>query len=178
MKWHNIIAPTKNVQYSCQILFTEMFYAMLAINELIEVRVKILTKRTSIYKDELMDKSVIWDTTISTMRLFQSTFAACVKETVTPNAYSRWLKAINHPYIGIQSIRHQYLDFVNFEWIALSKEKRLKDFNRISKRISDYYRDEEFKEISDEIDRFAREHNVCKSDVRFKNLRYPETFDW
>jgi len=110
MKWHGIVAPEKNIYYQCNCFYPEMVFGMILLNELIEIRIKTLTKRNYLFNKEYKDKSVIWDKTIVTLRGFQSAFAECMKETLTPNLYSRWLNIITGPYISLASIAGQYID--------------------------------------------------------------------
>lgn len=76
---------------------------MLALNELIELRIKDLTKTKFIYK-EAMDKKVIWDETIAIIRLFQAEFVKSVKGTFSDVSFARWLNLMNGSYIGIEDI--------------------------------------------------------------------------
>ncbi len=56
MKFHEIITPEKNVYYSCNYLYPEMFFCMIAINNLIMLRVKDLTKTKYVFSEMIHNK--------------------------------------------------------------------------------------------------------------------------
>ncbi|HEY5585311.1 MAG TPA: hypothetical protein VIK78_12595 [Ruminiclostridium sp.] len=177
MKWHSIIAPKSNVYYSCNYLYPEMFFVMLGLNELVELRIRDFTKAKYIYK-EAMDKKVIWDDTIAIIRLFQSEFMKCVKEVLTEASFIRWLKVMNGDYLNIEHIAGQYVDLINIKYINMTKEKRLKNLSSIAKRIAEFMYDEEHKEINEVVTVAAREGGCAQNDIRLQGLEYPEDFEW
>lgn len=67
------ITPKRNVYYQCNYLYPEMFFITLAINELLEIYIKRNIKPKNDYNDAL-NKAVIWDQNIATLRGFQSAF--------------------------------------------------------------------------------------------------------
>lgn len=177
MKWHSIIAPKNNVHYSCNYLYPEMFFVMLALNELVELRIRDLTKTRYIYK-EAMDKKVIWDETIATLRLFQAEFVKCVKGTFTEATFARWMNVMNSDYISIENIAGQYVDLLNINYIHMNKEKRLKNLSSIAKRIAEFRNDNEHKEIKDSVTEAAREYRCEPGAIKMRGLEYPENFEW
>lgn len=177
MKWHSIIATKSNVYYSCNYLYPEMFFVMLALNELVESRIRDLTKSKYIYK-EAMDKKVIWDETIAIIRLFQSEFMQCVKGTFTEATFARWMNVMNSDHISIEDIAGQYVDLLNIKYINMTKEKRLKNLSSIAKRVAEFRYDEEYKEINEVVKEAARERGCVQGDIRLAGLEYPEDFEW
>lgn len=177
MKFHSIITPRSNVYYKCNYLYPEMFFVVLALNELVRVRIKELTKTKYIY-NEALDKNVIWDETISVIRSFQAQFTKCLKEVLTPVSFSRWLKFMNSDYIYIEDIKDQYLDMLNIKYIHMSKEKRLKNLNTIAKRIIEYSNDSEYCEIREVIIQGAKDYGCHEADIRLKGIEYPDEILW
>lgn len=177
MKWHSIIAPKSNVYYRCNYLYPEMFFVMLALNALVELRIRDLTKTKYIYK-EAMDKKVIWDETISTIRLFQAEFVKCVKETFTEATFARWMKVMNSDYISIEDIAGQYVDLLNIKYIDMAKEKRLKNLSSIAKRVAEFRYENDHKEIKEVVMEAAREHRCEPEAIRLQGIEYPENFEW
>ena len=49
MKLHERIVPDKNLYYSCNYLYPEMFYCMIAINNLIMLRIQDITKTRYVF---------------------------------------------------------------------------------------------------------------------------------
>lgn len=177
MKWHSIITPKSNVYYNCNYLYPEMFFVMLALNTLVELRIKDLTKTKYIYK-EALDKKVIWDETIATIRLFQAEFVKCVKGTFTEATFARWMKVMNSDYIGIEDIAGQYIDLLNIRYINMTKEKRLKNLSPIAKRIAEFRYDNDHNEIKKVVTEAAREYGCIPEYIRLQGIEYPENFEW
>jgi len=177
MRWHSIIVPKNNVYYSCNCFYPEMFFVMLALNELVELRNKDLTKAKYIYK-QVLDKKVIWDDTIAIIRLFQAEFVKCVKSTFTNTAFVRWLNIMNGDYIGIEDISVQYIDLLNIKYINMTKEKRLKNLSSIAKRIAEFKYDKDHKEIKEVVTRAAREYSCTLGDIKLQGFEYPEDIEW
>ncbi len=177
MKWHSIIAPKNNIYYSCNYLYPEMFFVMLALNELVELRIKDLTKTKFIYQ-EAMDKKVIWDETIAVVRLFQAEFVKCVRGTLADASFARWLNVMNGSYIGIAGIVGQYIDLLNIKYINMTKEKRLKNLSPIAKRIAEFSCDNDHEEIKQVVTEAAKEHRCEPGAIRLQGIEYPQDFTW
>ncbi|WP_163192554.1 DUF6904 family protein [Clostridium thermarum] len=177
MNFHSFIAPKNNVYYSCNYLYPEMFYIMLAINQLVELRMEMLAK-TRFLMREALDKRVVWDDKIAAIRVFQAAFVKCVKGTLTENTFARWMNVMNGYDTRVHLIETQYLDFLNVKYIKMSKDKRLKTLSPITKRIVEYYRDDDYKEISEAIDEAVREFGWPKSEIKIQGIEYPENIEW
>lgn len=177
MKWFSTIAPKINVYYSCNCFYPEMFFAMLALNELVQLRIKDLTKTKYVYR-EALDKNVIWDDKIATIRVFQAEFVKCVKGTLTEATFTRWLKVMNGDFLNIESIAGQYLDVLNIKYINMTKEKRLKNLSSIAKRIAEYRHDKEHDEIKEVVAEAARDYGYAQGDIRLEGIEYPEDIVW
>lgn len=175
MKCHSLIAPKSNVYYKCNYLYPEMFFIMLALNELVKLRMRDLAKTN--YK-EAMDKNVVWDNTIAIIRLFQAEFAKCVKATLTEGAFARWLNVMNNDYIGIETIAGQFVDLLNIKYLKMTKEKRLKNLSSIAKRIAEFRYDNDHNEIKEAVAEGAREHGCEPEDLSLEGLEYPEDIEW
>lgn len=177
MKWHSIIAPKSNVYYCCNYLYPEMFFIMLALNELVQLRIGDLTKTRYIYR-EALDKNVIWDDIIATIRAFQAEFVKCVRGTLTEATFARWLKVMNGAYLDIVNICGQYVDVLNIKYIKMTKEKRLNNLSSIARRIAQYRDDNEHDEIKEVVAEAAKEYECAQGDIRLKGIEYPEDIVW
>lgn len=176
MKYHSIITPNKNVYYKCNLLYPEMLYVTIALNELVKLRMKELSKKKSTY-EIYNDKNVVWDDTIAIIRNFQAQFVKCVKELLTERSFSMWLKYMNNAY-SIVAMYHQYLDLLNVQYLNMTKEKRLKNFTKISKRIAEFDYDDEYYVIRKSINEVAKKYNCHHSELRLSELEYPKSVVW
>lgn len=178
MKWHSIIAPKSNVYYSCNCLYPEMFFAMLALNELVELKIKDLTKKRYISRDEVLSGKVVWDKDIAAIRTFQAQFSECVQGTIKETAFTRWANFMNKDYLLIRCMAGQYLDVLNVKYIKMTKEKRLKSLTAIAKRIAEYENDEEHDEIKHVVSKAAKEYGCQEGEIRLHGIEYPEDILW
>lgn len=177
MKWHSIIAPNKNVYYSCNVLYPEIFLVMLALNALIKLRVKSLTKAKSIPR-EFADARVAWDKTIATIRIFQAALAECVRQTLTKATFTRWVNVMSNDHTDIKNIMGQYVDLLNIRHINMSKEKRMKNLSPVAKRIAEFNYNKDHREIKDVVTRAAEEYKCEPGAIRLRGIEYPEDFVW
>lgn len=177
MKWHSVIAPKCNVYYSCNYLYPEMFFVMLALNKLVELRIRDLAKVKYIYS-EALDKKVIWDETIAIIRIFQAEFVKCVKDTFTGNTFVRWLNVMNSDYIDIENLATQYMDLLNIKYINMTKERRRKNLFSTARRIAEFYYDNDHKEIKKVVTEAARERGCNPGSIHLKGVEYPGDFEW
>jgi hypothetical protein len=178
MKWHSIIAPKNNLYYSCNCLYPEMFFAMLALNELVELRIMDLTKKKYISRDEVLSGKVVWDKDIAAIRAFQAQFAECVKGTIKEVTFTRWNNFMNKGYLLIRWMAGQYVDVLNVRYIKMTKEKRLKNLTSIARRIAEYENDEEHDEIKRLVSKAAKEYSCSEGEIRLHGIEYPEDIIW
>ncbi|MBT3273421.1 MAG: hypothetical protein HN368_09715 [Spirochaetales bacterium] len=177
MSFHSTITPKTNVQYKFNYLYPEMIFVMLAINALVKVRIQELSKSKYLF-DSVFDKKVIWDDELATVRSFQAKFAKCIQETLTENAFARWLNFMNSDYLHIEKIAGQYVDLQNIEYLKLSKEERRTKLNTFAKRIADFKSYADHAEIREVVANAAKERDCAVSDIRFDGIEYPENIDW
>jgi hypothetical protein len=172
MKWHGIITPESNVYYECKCIFPEMVFNMLAIDKLIEVKARNLSKNRYF---ELTDKKVLWNKSLSMLRLLQSQFVECVEEIHEPRNFSRWYNLVASRINSIEEISGGYIDLVNISYLKLDKDNRLKKLNIYTKRITEFYHDPDYRKLKKELDELKKEHG--HSHFRL-NMEYPEKIDW
>jgi hypothetical protein len=176
MKYHSLIAPRHNVYYSCNCLYPEMFVIMLALNQLVKLRVKELAK--SKYGYNTLHHNAVWDDTIAVVRNFQAEFTRCVRALFSESKFSRWLKLMNDDSINIQDIAGQYVDVCNIKYLNMSKEQRLKNLSKIAKRIAEFNSDEEHQKIKRVVSKAARQYGCDESSINLKSIEYPEEIAW
>jgi hypothetical protein len=154
-----------------------MFFVMLALNELVKLRIQDLAKSKSSYS-EVFEKNVIWDDTIATIRSFQAAFTKCVKETLTEASFARWIKIMNSDYIGIEMIAGQYISLLNIKYIQMTKDKRLKNLSIIAKSIAEFSYDSDHRKIKEVVVKAAKEHSCSEGDIRLEGIEYPDELVW
>jgi Domain of unknown function (DUF6904) len=173
--YHKQITPLDNVNYSCNYIYPEMFFIMMALNDLIRLRAGDLSKDRY---QKFHDKKVVWDHTITTLRLFQAQFSQCLEKTLSKASFSRMLGYLNRDYSDTSLMARQYIDFLNIEYSKLTREQRLKKLNSYAKRISEYMYDQDHREIRNAVYDAAKEHNMPEDEVRFIGMEYPDVIEW
>ncbi|MGL1890642.1 MAG: hypothetical protein OCD02_03400 [Spirochaetaceae bacterium] len=177
MNIHSIMAPKYNAYFSCNYLYPEMLFVTLALNNLIEIRMKFIQKPKSSHADAL-NKMVIWDTTINTLRNLQSAFCKCIEQTLTPASFSRWIGIMNKDYADIVNINRYFIDLQNLEYLDMTKEIRLKKITSISKKLVEYRFNEDHENIVESVKMGAQKLGCPRESVALKGFEYPQNIKW
>ena len=177
MAFQSQITPEKNVYYQCNYLYPEMFFVTIAINELLEMYIKKNSKPKNDYSGAL-NKAVIWDKNITIVRLLQSAFNECVKNTMSQASYTRWLNIMNDRYMDILLISGHFLDHHNIEFLNMGKDQRFKKLAITAKRIVEYQQDDLHRSYKMSAEEAVEQYHCAPSDLRIPGLEYPEEIDW
>lgn len=172
MKHMGTITHDTNVYLSINVLWPEMLFVLMALNNFCRFRAYKLTKKRY---DMMLDKSVIWDHDIAQVRLLQAEAAKCLQETVARKTYSRMINMMVKDYTWLENYITQYVDVLNVRFLEMDKAKRLKNFSIMAKRLTE--KGDEYQSIESIILEAAREYNRSPDDIRLK-LEYPEQIDW
>ncbi len=176
MQWHSMIMPERNLYFSCNCLYPEMFFVMIGLNRLVELRIKDLTG--SRYAEiSAFHKKAIWDRPIATIRQLQAEFAECVRNTLAPGAFARWL-TIMDGHVMIELLLDQYVDFLNIEYIDLTKKNREKKLSSFARRIAQFWDDPDYCEIRETVMDAAKEYNCHHEQIKLVDCEYPEVIEW
>jgi len=168
----SILTSDKNLHYSCNVLYTDMLFCTLVVNELIRLRMLSLCKKDQY--NYALNKNVIWDSTIATLRSFQAEFARCVKNTVSEATYKRWLTIMNSDYIGICHMTIHYLDIITNDYISMNKEKRLKNLALITKKIANFRNEIGHSIIKAQVNAAMAEYGCAEDQLSLKENDYDE----
>ncbi len=162
MKRTSMITPGKNVYLSVEVLWPEMLFVQMALNDFIQFKHR-------------NNKHYWWDKTIATVRKLQAAVADCIKQTVSEAAYRRTLNLMIRDYPWIDNYATQYLDFLNCRFLDMEREKRKKNITIMAKRLAE--QGPEYQEVRREVIAAAKKHN-CPVDNIKANLDFPEEIDW
>lgn len=173
-KYMGILAPDKNVYLKIYVLWPEMLFVMVALNEFLTLYAQKQAK-TSYSKDLFAQYRVIWDSSIAYVRMLQAAVAECLKKIVPKGAYARMLKAMNDKHVFIDGYIDQYIDILNDRFIRMSSEKRLKNISIMAKRIVE--RNPEYLDLESQLVEEAKKQNCSISELRL-DIDYPEDIEW
>ncbi|NPV27266.1 MAG: hypothetical protein HPY81_07460 [Firmicutes bacterium] len=169
-----VLAPDKNVYLKIYVLWPEMLFVTIALNEFLELYARKLSK-TRYGSDIFTAKKVIWDHSITQVRMLQAAVAECLKQTVSDNIYARILNILNGRFVYVDRYITQYLDILNERFIKMNKEKRLKNLSTIAKRIAE--RGQEYRDLEHQLREEAQKYNCSVDDLRLE-LDFPEDIEW
>ncbi len=171
------IVPKQNVYFSCNILYPEMILNMMALNELIQLRISQLVKSKYQF-DAAFDKKVVWDKSIAVIRMLQAAFQEAVEDVLSGPSFSRWQNLIHNKYIDIYRITGPFIDSWNLKYLKMSREERSKKILTVTKRFAEYRQDSENARYRRAIDQAMAEHGCAEEDLRFNGMDYPEEIEW
>lgn len=162
MKNHDFIASQNNIYFSTEILWPELIFALVAINDFINLHKK-------------YEQATDLDIHIVNARKFQALIAEGLKENMSEETYTFIIQHVLTSNAYVEEYAIQYIDLLNFSYIDMSREQRTKAFESIAHNIvvqtKDYHN---FK------NKILTEINKTKSTLHdFRaNIKYPEHIEW
>lgn len=162
MKELAMITPKKNLYIKFPVLWPEMLFVIMCLNDFI-----LLYQKKS--------KHAEWDQTIAVVNKFQAAVAQCLKEVATDLSYRRMMKLVTHDYIWFDGYTTQYIDILNAKFLAMNKEKRLKNITVIGKKIAE--QGDEYRKVRAEIQEEALRCNCSLDEIQYE-WEYPEFIQW
>lgn len=172
MKWMGIITHETNVYLEIQVLWPEMLFVMMALNDFCQLHARTMTKEKY---NTMMQKQVIWNRCIAQARLLESEVLECLKGILEPKSVSRMMNLMIHDYPWMNGYFTQYLDVLNVEFLNMDKEKRVKHLTVVAKRLTDIYSNQ-YRSVKNTILEAAERMDQHPDDVRLQ-LDYPEV-EW
>lgn len=162
IKKHDLIAPDKNVYFSVEILWPELIFTTIALNDFIKLH------------NEIIDNSS-WNLDVAIIRKFQSIVAECLKELLSEDHFLVFMQLMKSKSPNYFRYATQYVDILNLEYIKLSKEERKENLAAFAIRL--IIEDEEYLALKEQILETA---NVTKNEIHQLPLlmKYPEDIEW
>lgn len=172
MKYLSIVASEKNIYLSFNVLWPELLFVTMALNDFIRLYAR---KQAKGNYNAMADYRNIWDFTIVTVRNFQAAIANCMKVTIPETSISRVFKLMNPDYSWFDHYATQYVDELNCKFIDMNVEKRLKNITIMAKRIAEKGR--EYQALKEAVLAAARKYNCHMTEIR-TSIEYPEIIEW
>lgn len=173
MRWLGRIAPEQNLYYQVPVLYPELLFVTMALNDFVRLYSQKLARSQPF---PLLDKRVLWDPAVAAVRLLQSQVAGCLRDAVSPASYGRIMNLMHHHSPWMAHYCHQYLDIVNLRYLDLADgQQRKKALLTTVKRLVE--KGPEYQGLVASIHDFARVNGCLVDDVRV-SPGYPETIDW
>ncbi len=172
MKRFATISSGKNIYLSINVLWPEMLFVMMVLNDFVRLYAKKQSKNSY---NMMMDRRVVWDPEIAHVKVFQAAVAKCIKEIISDSSYSRIMKLMTKEYEWFDDYATQYVDLLNCSFLEMDSEKRLKNITIMAKRLAEFGR--EYQEVKSEVIEAAKKNSCSINNIRL-NVEYPEDIEW
>lgn len=162
LKRQNMIAPEKNVYFSVEILWPELVFTALALDDFIKLH------------NEMIDNT-LWNIHIGVIRKFQGNVLDCLKYQLSDEHNMVLSQLIQNRSLNYSQYATQYVDVLNLEFINLSKDDRKELLAAYVIRLM--IEDEAYVKLKEEI---LTTVSITKNEIHELplSMKYPENIDW
>ena len=162
MKKHDLVAPEKNIYFTVEILWPELIFAVIALNDFI----KLYQKNHSF---PLIDPHV------TAIRKFQSAVGVSLSELIDEEQFQDFMKLINNQLTNVHKYAIQFVDVLNINYIKMTKEQREKSLGTYALKLA--VQDNEYEAFRNQVIKSA---SVSKSSIHDLALTvpYPKNIEW
>ncbi|WP_342528196.1 hypothetical protein MKY84_04965 [Chryseomicrobium sp. FSL W7-1435] len=162
-KFLNTIGPDKNMYFTCEVLWPEAIFIMFTLDDFIRL-----------YEKKM--KTHVWDSTVMTVRLFQSAIAKCFEETVPENKFKNAKRYFKSYAPGkYNRFTTMYVDDLNITHLEMTPERRVNQLSILVKRLADF--PDDYYHLHHHVMASAKKLNCHPTDLRYSR-EYPEDWEW
>ncbi|MED3661666.1 hypothetical protein NST62_13540 [Ureibacillus sp. FSL K6-8385] len=161
-KRKDLIAPAKNVYFSVEILWPELIFTALALNDFIDLY------------NEFVDNNP-WNPHTTTIRKFQSIVTECLREHLLEEQFRVFIHLMFTKSPKYFRYATQYVDVLNLEYLKLSYDERKENLGAFAFRLM--VEDDEYTALKNEIMATAK---LTKNEIHELPIqtKYPEHIEW
>ncbi|MCL1697739.1 MULTISPECIES: hypothetical protein [unclassified Lysinibacillus] len=159
---HELIFPNKNVYFAAEVLWPELIFTAIALNDFIRLH------------QELIDSSD-WNIDVATIRKFQAAVADCLEQEMNEEQYLVFLRMLHTKSPLTFRYATQYVDVLNLEYIQLSLEERKTHLAAFALRLM--LEDDEYITLKSQLMEAAITTKKSLHEIEIK-AKYPETIFW
>lgn len=159
---HKLIFPNKNVYFAAEVLWPELIFTSIALNDFIRLH------------QELIDSSD-WNIDVAAIRKFQAAVADCLEQELNEEEYLVFLRMLHTKSPLTFRYATQYVDVLNLEYIQLSLEERKAHLASYALRLM--LEDDEYVLLKSQLMEAASATKKSLHEIEIK-AKYPETILW
>ncbi|MFJ8087997.1 DUF6904 family protein [Lysinibacillus sp. NPDC095746] len=159
---HELIFPHKNAYFAAEILWPELIFTAIALNDFIRLH------------QELIDSSD-WNIDVAAIRKFQAAVANCLEQELNEEEYLVFLRMLHTKSPLTFRYATQYIDVLNLEYIHLSLEERKTQLASFALRLM--LEDDEYELLKSQLMEAAITTKKSLHEIEIK-AKYPETILW
>lgn len=162
MKNNDIVTSGKNIYYSVEVLWPELIFTSIALNDF-----------ARLYAKEHTHPSL--DVHIATVRKFQSAVGEALQTILTKNEHTQFMILLSRSETNVQEYAIQFVDMLNLHYINSTKEQRQKNLGSIALKLA--VQDKEYEAFRNQVILSA---NKTKSDIHDMSItqKYPVEIEW
>ena len=117
-----------------------------------------------------------YDTNYNSVMAFYSKVIDALQEILTENQVKKVKKLLSELPISERYWLRQWFMIVSIDYLKMTKKKRQKEMMHIIESICYSYLYDEYHEIQNEVERYAKENNISETEVEYGE--YPEEIEW
>ncbi|MFJ7649701.1 DUF6904 family protein [Lysinibacillus sp. NPDC097279] len=159
---HEIIFPNNNVYFAAEVLWPEILFTAIALNDFIRLH------------QELIDSSA-WNSYVATIRNFQAAVADCLEQELSDDQYLVFLRMLHTKSPLTFRYATQYVDVLNLEYIQLNTQARKAQLASFALRLM--LEDEEYTVLKSKLIEVASTTKKALHEIPI-NANYPEEILW
>ncbi|HBT73749.1 MAG TPA: hypothetical protein DEB37_16345 [Lysinibacillus sp.] len=159
---HELIFPNKNVYFATEILWPEIIFSAIALNDFIDLH-------------QQLNNASMWNYEIAILRKFQAAIADCLEQEIDEEDYVMFVRMLHAKNPFTFRFATQYVDVLNLEYIQLSKEERKAHLAAFAVRLM--VEDHEYLALKSTLMEAAITTKQALHDIQIQ-LNYPEEILW
>jgi hypothetical protein len=162
MKHNEIVGSEKNIYYSVEVLWPELIFTVIALNDFIRLYSKKHTYSAL-------------DVHVTAIRKFQSVVGEVLQSVMSKEQHDRFMNLLSENQTNVQEYAIQFIDVLNLNYINSTKEQREKNLGMIALKLA--VQDNDYHVFRNQVLKSA---NETKSDIHDLSITkdYPEEIEW
>ena len=162
MKQHEIVGSEKNIYYSVEVLWPELIFTVIALNDFVRLYSKKHAYATL-------------DVHVTAIRKFQSAVGEALQTVMPKEQHDQFMNLLSENQTNVQENAIQFVDVLNLNYINSTKEQREKNLGMIALKLA--VQDKDYHAFRNQVLKSA---NETKSDIHDLSItkEYPEEIEW
>ena len=117
-----------------------------------------------------------YDTNYNSVMTFYGKVIDALQEILTENQVKRVRKRLSESSISERYWLKQWFMIVSIDYLKMTKKKRQKEMMHIIESLCDSYLYDEYHEIKNEVEQYAKENNIIETEIEYGE--YPKEIEW
>jgi hypothetical protein len=162
MKLHEIVGSEKNIYFSVQILWPELIFTVIALNDFVHL-----------YSNK--HNYAALDVYVTSIRKFQSVVGEALQSVMSKEQHDQFMNLLSENKTNVQEYAIQFVDVLNLNHINSTKEQREKSLGMIALKLA--IQDKDYHVFQNQVLKSA---NETKSDIHDLSITkdYPKEIEW